>query len=395
MRNHSQLLKWLLILMFILLAGYTYYAMFGLTFLTQSSITSIIQLCVFVLALVVLIIYGKIPLYGPMNKMWVCWFLYYVIVFFLFGLRGNGVSDFFAVCFAPATYFIGYCISSKLTKATHYSSLWAIPIMVIAAYMIQISSLVRQIDINEADSIAANNLYFFMLCITPFVFMLKNNILKNILFLVSVVFCIITVKRSAFIAVFLIVVLYAYYVLFMNKQQTKTNKIIFVLLFICGGYYLVSNNLSSATDAILGRMNNMGEDQGTGRIPLYVDVINNMTYRNDFPAWIIGNGKGSIYDTGHTNAHNDALQMLYEFGIVGLFLYIWLVINIVKRTFYLFKKKHPLFMPYATSVIITIMLGLVSNLIVFYSYITFITALWGIVEGTLHRERFEITIKTI
>lgn len=389
MRTYTQLPKWPLIAMLILLAGYTYYAMLGLTFLTQSSFVSIIQLCVFVLAIVVLVMYGYIPLHSKMNKMWMCWLLYYVIVFFLLGLRGKGISDFFQVCFAPATYFIGYCISSKLTKATHLSSLWAIPIMVIAAYIIQISSALRQIDINDADAIAANNLYFFMLCITPFVFMLKNNTLKNVLLLVSVVFCITTVKRSAFIAMALIVVLYAYYLLFMNKQQIGTSKYIFLLLFICGGYYLVSNNLSSATEVIIGRMDSMGEDQGTGRIPLYQDVISNMTYRNDLPAWVVGNGKGSIYATGHTNAHNDALQMLYEFGVVGLFLYFWLIILILKRTIYLFKKKHPLFMPYAASVIITIMLGLVSNLVVFYSYFAFITALWGIVEGTLYQELTE------
>ena len=114
---------------------------------------------------------------------------------------------------------------------------------------------------------------------------------------------------------------------------------------------------------------------------IYEDVISHMKLNYDLSAWVIGSGYGSIVATNHTNAHNDALQMLYEFGIIGLMFYFWMLYLMLKKLFQLYKIKHEYFTAYATSVIVVIVLGLVSNLVVFYSYFAFITFFWGAIDG--------------
>ncbi|MBQ3946470.1 MAG: hypothetical protein II670_12820, partial [Alphaproteobacteria bacterium] len=105
--------------------------------------------------------------------------------------------------------------------------------------------------------------------------------------------------------------------------------------------------------------------------------------QNSIGDWILGRGYGSIVLSRHTNAHNDALQMLFEYGIIGLFVYIAMFIYAIKRARVLRRNNSEYYLGYAISIVIFIVLGMVSNLVVFNSYFAFICAFWGIVESKL------------
>ena len=381
----ATVLQWLFLL---LLVVFTYETMYSLIFQTFSSVVNVVRMAVCCIALLYVLFYRNKTALPAMNILLVWWIIYHTIVYIGIGSMERGKADYFILCFAPSSYFIAYYLVQRVKNIYNLLLITFTVIIFLSIYMIFLGYQNMQINVNDAEELMANNLIYFPLCALPFVFLIKSQLIKNILFFVVLVTCLIAMKRTATIIISVIAIVYIYREIFvMKRERIGWSRVLFIGIIFVGVYYIITQ-MSENITMISERMNSISEDQGSGRIPLYKDVFNVMS-KNDLFAWIYGNGMGSIKITNHTNAHNDALQMLFEFGFIGLLLYIILAVIIVKRTFYLYKLQSPYFMAYVASFIIFIMLGLVSNLVVFYSYFAYITTLWGVIEGSIAKEKIE------
>ena len=161
-----------------------------------------------------------------------------------------------------------------------------------------------------------------------------------------------------------------------------SNNLLLILVALGGAYYLVSHYFLDDLFSVIGRLEEISEDQGSGRLGFY-DIISNRISNFGLIDWLLGRGYHSIWETGHTNAHNDALQVLYEYGLAGLVVYILITIQAIKRIFYLYKNDSQYAYGYVASIIIYIVLGLVSNLYAYNTYFIFICAYWGLMEGEI------------
>ena len=97
--------------------------------------------------------------------------------------------------------------------------------------------------------------------------------------------------------------------------------------------------------------------------------------------FLIGKGYGTVSQTGHSLAHNDFLQMVYEYGIVGAIFYIRFIILIIKRTVHLNRIKSKYFFGYFACTSIIIVMGLISSMLVFDKFFAFLCAYMGFVEA--------------
>ena len=198
-----------------------------------------------------------------------------------------------------------------------------------------------------------------------------------------------TGKRSVFIALTFIYLIYCFYIIRSERSGKKWRSIIFITVVLVAVYFIVNRYMSESLMGFMDRLSLMGEegDSSMSRIDIYescFDVMNN----NSFIDWLFGRGYETVRIlTTHTNAHNDALQMLFEYGIIGLVFYLFMFLFSLKRTLLLRRMKSPYYLGYAASFAIFVVLGLVSNLVVFYSYFAYICALWGLVEARLVQER--------
>ena len=103
---------------------------------------------------------------------------------------------------------------------------------------------------------------------------------------------------------------------------------------------------------------------------------------------IAGRGYGSFKETGHTNAHNDALQLLYEFGLIGLMFYIALLLILFRRLKVVKKYAEEYYVGYIFCFITIVVLGMFSNLITFNSYFAFLCSYLAMAEAGVYRQRF-------
>ena len=137
---------------------------------------------------------------------------------------------------------------------------------------------------------------------------------------------------------------------------------------------------------IFDRLTNMGMDEGSGRITIWTTVYN--AYKEgSLTDKIMGHGYGAVSNL-HVGgrsifAHNDYLEILYDYGIVGICFIISWIIYLIKVFVRLYKKKSSLLPGYAFAMIIFIFLTMLSYLLFQSNIMIFLAIYFGIICGSI------------
>lgn len=370
----------LTIVSLLLLVWYTFYTMLFLGFDQKESFSysAITKMSIVLMALLVMYVSGN-NRQTSFTMLWILWSVWLLVDFYFLGLKGNGISNILHATFCPMIFVLFYTMSLFCHHIRDITTVGFFLISLLSIYMVFINlSQIKGVIVGE--EMATTNLVYWCLCPLPILLFLEKNWQRAIVIGVITIVVLITGKRSATIAMAFIILFFIFESI--SSSRHKTRNIIFVSVFVFVLLFFVTTYFENIFSSSIGRLASMREDEGSGRLQIYGDVFHTMN-NNSFVDWVVGRGYGSIEVTRHSNAHNDALQMLFEFGVVGLIVYVIMIVNIIKRMIVLKNNKSTYYCGYASSVSITIMLGLVSNLIVFYSYFAFICAYWGLIEAEM------------
>lgn len=182
-------------------------------------------------------------------------------------------------------------------------------------------------DANEV----VNNLAYAFTGLIPYVFLIKNKRLPSGAFmLVILLFVIQGSKRGAIIAASIGLILYFYYQIIISEKRYRiTNYVsafIIIILLSTFAYRTVISN-----EFVLDRMTSMMQGGTSNRTYLYTIIFRNWYAGNNLLNLLFGYGlAGSIVLTGGGLAHNDWLEILSNFGLIGIFSYIFLFYSAVK-----------------------------------------------------------------
>lgn len=361
-----------------LLVFFTYRSMLSLGFEANASSLTAITPLFYAIASIVVMFFSRNSIQTRFSVLWMAWVIWMFIIFFIFGMRDEGTMTFFYVVFAPLSFLFFYTVS-LCSDQVRKIAIYGFIILYALAYYLNIINVGRVMSISIGEVLGVSNLVYWCLCATPILLLVDKQWIKSIVIALTTIIVLITGKRSATIAMALIILVFVFSSMHGKRKIWST---IGILVFVIVLYFIISRYLEGSFLGVVERMSNMREDEGSGRIMIYHDVIN-VLKDNSFFEWILGRGQGSIRLSQHSNAHNDALQILFEFGIVGLIGYLAFLMAIFRRMAILRKSKSNNYISYAASVIITVMLGLVSNLVPFHNYFAFLCIYWGIVEADL------------
>ena len=103
---------------------------------------------------------------------------------------------------------------------------------------------------------------------------------------------------------------------FVNK---KIVQLTVVLLFV--GLWYMLNNIYESNDYLQGRMELTLEGGSSGRDLLYLQIWD-AWLNSDLLHQMFGHGPIATLSASIKYAHNDWLEILFDFGIVGLFMYV-------------------------------------------------------------------------
>ena len=169
------------------------------------------------------------------------------------------------------------------------------------------------------------------LALLPMLFIMKNDIQRLITLLVCIFYILMGAKRGNIIAAIIPVGLFVYYML--RNRRRSGLKMIIVLAVIFGiavvTYRWVSNN-----DYLQQRITQTEEGYSSGRDAIYANAWRAWYNSGNLSVYLLGYGfDGTIHHPIMNNyrAHNDWLEILVDYGLLGIFLYVLVFIIIVRQ----------------------------------------------------------------
>lgn len=294
---------------------------------------------------------------------------------FTYGVRQVFDSVTWVAIFAWA-YYIGANSVNVIEKTTHVS--WAIIV-----FFVLFLGILRE---NTEQAFIMRSTAYYGLFLLPFIFRVKNRTVKWGMVALAFLMVLLSRKRGGFVA-FVVAVAVYYIVDFRqtpNGNVKKLRMIVGALVAMLVGYFVLQYYAQTYNLGILDRLLAIQTDEGSGRIEIWQQTID--LIKNSSPvSFIFGHGFNRvIYDLPlKVSAHNDLLEVLYDYGIVGTALYV-AVIGKVFAGYKTVKQRKPhVAAPYAASLALFLCLSAVSHLVIYPTYFLLLCAYWGVVLGEL------------
>jgi len=227
-------------------------------------------------------------------------------------------------------------------------------------------------------------LSYYAIASLPWIFLFNKAIWRYIGILFIFFISIFAEKRGGFLAlIFAILIFYS----LESYIKRGAGLRIFYLILIFGFLVIVVMQLVQITgSSIIERMSLLKEDEGSGRIDIYEDLISSIK-KFDLKTLSFGSGHNSTAEIVGTFAHNEFLQILVDYGIVGLLLYIFLNIILIRKSIILIKNKSIYASSFCASYIIFLIIAMVSHWFVMAQFVIVLVSYWGLIFALTAKRR--------
>jgi hypothetical protein len=218
----------------------------------------------------------------------------------------------------------------------------------------------------------------------PLVVTVKKTTLRFTCIIIIVICVVYSFKRAALIGMLLS--LLAYYLIDITENRKKIVNNISGFAFITLFFLYIFNKTDKLSSGyLISRLLNAKDDQGSDRVILWTNMINEQL-NTDILDWIFGQGfLASTNITYGLGAHNDFLEILYDFGILSLTSFILFNFILIRYCFKMYQSKYIYRKPFIVSYILFINMSLFSQLVIFPTYIYYLALFWGISIGMFER----------
>lgn len=170
-----------------------------------------------------------------------------------------------------------------------------------------------------------------------------------------------------------------------RKLEKRTlEKIIIIAIFVCTCIVVVDTYTDGYFSSRFTRDSIMS---GSNRNELYSLAWQDISGRSivDF---VIGKGSSSVLEIIGSGVHNEVLEFLFSYGVIGLLGYLFLIIKGIKKALFLIRKKTEGASFFGMSMTFIILVGMVGSAL--FSHYTFhIMLLAGISNGYLKKKDCE------
>ncbi|NMD00841.1 MAG: hypothetical protein GYA62_14140 [Bacteroidales bacterium] len=240
--------------------------------------------------------------------------------------------------------------------------------------------------------------FFSIIIFLPFILLLNNKIIKVLLIIISGIIAYISMKRSIIIGYTFAILIYLILQLTLSKknilkQNTKKNQTFIILLLVIFAIIIFRQINTFVFKEMpitpLQRFEMINETGGSGRVDIYKTIWKNIYY-GDFYHFLFGHGyKAVLKINDDMLAHNDLLEIFYDFGFLVLFVFILIAIKILSYGFKMLKRNDRLYFSQIISAffagyLLWIILGSLNCFIYSVVYFPIMALFFGIIIGFYH-----------
>lgn len=304
--------------------------------------------------------------------------LYKLIIFFtvltfvtqitdiLSGTTNAAIRNLLHILAIPIGFLLGQTFSQMIICQNGKSNDFLVLLLIFPIFYIAYRYL--SLGCVDPDSL------FFVILLFPLVFCLKKDLYQILLFILVGIIIAISAKRSILIAYGINLLLFICKYSFLNKGNSSKKIAVFIgmIVLIC---WFIAND-SETINNIIFRFQLIEEDSGSGRTELYNMVLGSFS-NSSFISQMFGHGYRSVISLLEgIPAHNDFLEILYDFGLVPLVVYCLILLKFVQLCFN--RLRHRLFnnstLMLCASTFNLIVLGSLNNIFVdtFFIFTSFL-----------------------
>lgn len=240
------------------------------------------------------------------------------------------------------------------------------------------------------------NASYTILFFLPFMLCARSRIIRFMaigLVLMAIMF---SLKRGGLIslAVGLSAYFYINQVSIRGRQLKLLGWILMFVLLIAVAWAIIEINNNYLNDMMFSRIDDIQETGGSGRADLYIYYINEI-FNGDVFTFLFGHGWGGTMRANylHLTAHNDFIEVFYDFGIVGFSFYIMLIFNMIKVCRIFIKDKYEYAPAMGASIGIFFVNSMVSHIWIYYKYLVVFAMFWGFVISSYYMKNLKKVVK--
>lgn len=227
---------------------------------------------------------------------------------------------------------------------------------------------------------------YFPLFILPILLLSSSRTIRIIAIAITSIVIVSSAKRGGFVALGASLLVYELIKQFVEEKSHWQKIIMILIVFLLMGsaiYYLYQQEDNN----IIERMLAIKDDGGSDRDVLWADTFYNIQNR-DMLSRIVGDGYRSSQKVSkyHLQAHNDILEIWYDFGGIGLFFYGIAFLSLCIYTWRLFTRKSK-YAPHLAMTITFYFIFTMISTVILYFWMTLLMFSVGIISGLADREQ--------
>ncbi len=227
--------------------------------------------------------------------------------------------------FYPFYYFANQDNLNKTDLIRFFLIMLPIGIMQFLFNRNQFMSLSTTLD----DQNMVNNLAYFFVGLMPFTFLIRNRIFSMLLMGMIMIFIIQGAKRGAIVSGSVGLLIYFYYqISSVEKNKQIGSYAIVLVMVIILGFVVYETFLSN--EFLIRRMISIAEGNTSNRDIIYKNIFGHYYHSKNILNFITGYGFAGSLRIAGAYAHSDWLELLSNFGLIGLGIYVFLFYSSAK-----------------------------------------------------------------
>lgn len=315
---------------FLLILVILYYSR-GVILPEEGSLGALILLIILAISFVYLL--KLTPSFKKWNiilKLWVFLILFTTIYFLISGDHENDFSILRQVYLNFLPFFPFYFLmQKKIIRKKHLVIFFLalLPILIISFYQKQFETLY---DSGKENMI--NNAIYSFLGLIPFAFLLKRRYLIFGALILLWFFAFQANKRSGVICVAMSLFVFFYQELFISKSKFKIQNLFFAGIIIVGMFY-AGNYFFEQNTLFQKRFELMLDGDSANRDTLVTQLFSSWYHSDSIINYLFGLGFNSSEKYSIAAAHNDWIDFLGSYGLMGIIFYCGIWYTLLKETF--------------------------------------------------------------
>ena len=264
---------------------------------------------------------------------------------------------------SPKVFYIGLIVALLIL---FYTFLNVYQIMLLSAFFY---------DVHTSAS------YIFLLLL-PFFLVSNNKILMwgGVVFIAALM--VFSLKRGGILSFALALMVFFGVESIITKRKAKIKSLIGIILVMAIIALVVTYWLGDYFDTIVERFRSISDDGGSSRDSVY-ETTWTMITRSEPTSLFFGHGWNMVLEDSpmDLSAHNDFMEVIYDFGVFAFCRYLFFFYRLYKTMFRLIKLRSVNAAPFAFSVITFTINSTIAHVFIYPFNFIAVAAVWGYILG--------------